>query len=82
MDNRFKKQKKFIRENYKFRYNINSEKLEVLQNEKWINVSIRTYNDIMYKIDALDMGFSLARLKIFINRPEIAPDYDSNKIKT
>lgn len=73
---RFDKEKTFIENNYEFRYNLNSEKLEVLENSKWINASIRTYNNIMYKIDALDIGFSLPRLKIFINRPEIAPDYD------
>tara|TARA_R110002049_G_C9141932_1_gene559688 strand:- start:1012 stop:1128 length:117 start_codon:yes stop_codon:yes gene_type:complete len=32
----------------------------------------------MYKVDALDIGFSLSRLKIFINRPDIAPDYKPN----
>lgn len=76
---RFDKEKKFIEENYKFRYNINSEKVEVLYNKRWDPISIRTYNDIMYKIDALDIGFSLARLKIFINRPDIAPDYNPSK---
>jgi len=75
MNNRFVKQKKFIKENYKFRYNVNSEKLEVLKGDEWVVVNERIFNEIMYKVDALDIGFTLSRLKIFINREEIAPDY-------